>query len=300
MAEQQLVRCRRCWNMIDPVRAGVDGTCPICGAQDDDFLPPEQRHRLFAPLSSFSHIVARLQWDATVIDLAADALAWPELQPERRERLTTLLAGFCVAEQAVSEHLTPFTGATADTLVAWVFFLQRRDEDRHALLFDRVAAEVLGLPGATSAERRAAAREHVTPEVLELFEVRLPATAAELAAGRTTLENGVSLYHMLLEGIVFAAGQRALLEDLEDGALPGVREGVRRVDLDERWHIGFGLRCLIDAKPSPELINALLAEAADASGVWGDAVPFEARRHVLRMCARRLAVAGLTKAQVAA
>jgi ribonucleoside-diphosphate reductase beta chain len=286
--------------MIDPAQAGVDGTCPICGAQDDDFLPPEQRHRLFAPLSSFSHIVARLQWDATAIDLAADALAWPELEPERRRRLTTLLAGFCVAEQAVSEHLTPFTGATADTLVAWVFFLQRRDEDRHALLFDRVAAEVLGLPGATPAERRAAAREHVTPEVLELFEVRLPATAAELAEGRAALENGVSLYHMLLEGIVFAAGQRALLEDLEDGALPGVREGVRRVDLDERWHIGFGLRCLIDAKPSPELINALLAEAADASAVWGDAVGLETRRHVLRMCARRLAIAGLTKFQAAA
>ena len=97
------------------------------------------------------------------------------------QRLTTLLAGFCVAEEAVSEHLTPFTEATADTLVAWVFFLQRRDEQRHALLFDRVAAEVLGLPGATAAERRAAAREHVTPELLELFEVRLPAIAAELA-----------------------------------------------------------------------------------------------------------------------
>ena len=286
--------------MIDAAQAGIEGTCPICGAQADDFLPPKQRHRLFAPLSAFSHIVARLQWDATVIDLGSDALAWPEVEPDRRRRLTTLLAGFCVAEEAVSEHLTPFTEATADTLVAWVFFLQRRDEQRHAQLFDRVAAEVLGLPGATAAERRAAAREHVTPELLELFEVRLPAIAAELAEGRTSLENGVSLYHMLLEGIVFASGQRALLDDLEDGALPGVREGVRRVDLDERWHIGFGLRCLIDAKPSPDLINELLAQAADAAAVWGDAVPLETSRDVLRMCARRLAIAGLTKFQAAA
>jgi ribonucleoside-diphosphate reductase beta chain len=286
--------------MIDSVQAGVDGTCPICGAQADDFLPPDQRHKLFAPLSSFSHIVARLQWDATVIDLAPDARAWPELEPERRQRLTTLLAGFCVAEEAVSEHLTPFTGATTDTLVAWVFFLQRRDEQRHALLFDRIAAEVLGMPGANPAERRVAAREHVPPALLELFEVRLPTIAAELADGRTALENGVSLYHMLLEGIVFAGGQRALLENLEDDALPGVREGVRRVDLDERWHIGFGLRCLIDAKPSPELITDLLAEAADAAAAWGDVIPLETSRHVLRMCARRLAVAGLTKIEAAA
>jgi ribonucleoside-diphosphate reductase beta chain len=286
--------------MYELAQAGVDGACPICLATPEDFLPPEQRHRLFAPLSSFSHIVARLQWDATVIDLAPDAAAWPELEPERRRRLTTLLSSFCVAEEAVSEHLQPFTGATNDTLVAWVFFLQRRDEQRHSQLFDRIAAEVLALPGETPAERRAAAREHVPPGVLELFEVRLPAIAAELAAGTADLANGVSLYHMVLEGVVFAAGQRALLEELKDGVLPGVYEGVNRVDLDERWHIGFGLRCLIEAKPSPDLIHDLLAGAEDAAAAWGDVVPVPTREYALRMCARRLGVAGLTRSQAAA
>jgi hypothetical protein len=42
--------------------------------------------------------------------------------------------------------------------VAWVFFLQRRDEDRHTELFDRIAAEVIGIPGDTPDERRDAAR----------------------------------------------------------------------------------------------------------------------------------------------
>ena len=51
---------------------------------------------------------------------------------------------------------------------------------------------------------------------------------------------------MLLEGVVFDAGQQALLDDLADGALPGVREGVERVERDERWHVGFGLRCLVE------------------------------------------------------
>ena len=74
--------------------------------------------------------------------------------------------------------------------------------------------------------------------------------AAELAAGRTGLAEGVSLYHMLLEGVVFDAGQHALLDDLADGALPGVREGIERVERDERWHVGFGLRCLIETEPS--------------------------------------------------
>src|SRR4051812_13251217 len=105
--------------------------------------------------SFFSGIVARLQWDAKAIDLRPDARAWLELPDERRERLTTLLAGFRVAEDAVAEELTPFGEAANNSLVAWVLFLQRRDEQRHALLFDRIADEVLGLDGATPADRRA-------------------------------------------------------------------------------------------------------------------------------------------------
>ena len=255
----------------------------------------------------FSRIVARRQWDATAIDLAPDARAWPGLPAARRRRLTTLLAGFRVAEDAVSEHLEPFADvarkasmASQESLVAWVFFLQRRDEERHALLFDRIAAEVLGLPGATPAERRAAARAHVPAAVLELFEVRLPALAAELATGRTGLAEGVGLYHMLLEGIVFDAGQRALLDDLADGALPGVREGLERVELDERWHIGFGLRCLIEAQPSREFLDDLLAHAAEAAAAWGDALPEETREHTADACHHRLVAVGLIQPHMAA
>ena len=204
--------------------------------------------------------MARLQWDAKAIDLARRRRArGPSSPDERRARLTTLLAGFRVAEDAVAEHIAPFGEAANNSLVAWVLYLQRRDEQRHAVIFDRIAAEVLKLPGDTADERLDAAREHAPAGVLELFEERLPAMAGELAAGRTGVDAGIGLYHMILEGIVLLSGQRALLADLEDGAMPGVLEGVERVERDERWHIGFGLRCLIDAKPSPELIDEVLA-----------------------------------------
>jgi len=241
----------------------------------------------------FSRVVARLQWDAKAIDLAPDARAWPELPDERRDRLIPLLAGFRVAEDAVAEHLAPFGQVANNSLVAWVLFLQRRDEQRHAMFFDRVAAEVLKLPGDTKDERRDEARELAPAGVLELFEERLPAMAGELAAGRTGLDAGIGLYHMILEGIVLAAGQCALLADPDDGALPGVREGVERVERDERWHIGFGLRCLIEARPSPDVIDDVLASAEDAAGAWGDAVPSEIREAVAPNCRRRLAVAKL-------
>src|SRR4051812_26684592 len=254
----------------------------------------------------FSRLVARLQWNPAAIDLAPDAREWQKLPEERRDRLMTLLAGFCVAEDAVAQQLTPFadaaresTLASQESLMAWVFFLQRRDEQRHAVLFDRIAAEVLGLPGADAGERRAAARAHVPAAFLELFEERLPAMAAELAAGRTELSQGVSLCHMLLEGVVFDAGQYALLDDLADGALPGVREGVERVERDERWHVGFGLRCLIETRPSADVLDDLVNRAEEAAAVWGDAAPVATRKQSAHKVARRLHVVGLIESPAA-
>jgi ribonucleoside-diphosphate reductase beta chain len=239
----------------------------------------------------FSRVVAKLQWDANAIDLGPDGEAWPALPDARREQLTKLLAGFRIADDAVSRHLEPFGPAANNSLVAWVVFLQRRDEQRHATFFDRVAAEVLKLPGDTKDERHAAARELAPPGILELFEEQLPAMAAEMTEGRAGLSEGMALYHMTLEGMVLSAGQRALLTDLDDGVLPGVRKGVYHVELDERWHIGFGLRCLIDAKVSAEQIDAVLARAEEAADAWGDALPDQIREMIAPMARRRMAVA---------
>ena len=255
--------------------------------------------RTFWP-SFFSKVVARLQWDPATIDLSADAQAWPTLPDERRNNLMTLLAGFRVAEDAVSEHIAPFADvarnanlASHESLMAWVFFLQRRDEDRHALMFDRIADEMRGLPGETRDERREAARAYVPATVLALFEERLPAMAADLAEGRAGLGEGVALYHMVLEGTIFDAAHHALRTYLADDDLPGVREGVERVELDERWHIGFGLRCLIEAQPSQDLLDDLLALADEAAAAWGEVLPDDTREHIATACRHRLVAVGL-------
>jgi ribonucleoside-diphosphate reductase beta chain len=283
---------RQAWDLAFDPATGRRLTQQEVGASN--LLPSSQWPNFF------SRVVARLQWDARAIDLAPDAAAWPDLPDERRARLTTLLAGFRVAEDAVAEHIAPFGEAANNSLVAWVLYLQRRDEQRHAVMFDRIAAEVLKLPGETPEERLEAARAHAPAGVLELFEERLPAMAADLAAGRARVDAGIGLYHMILEGIVLLAGERALAADLEDDALPGVLEGVDRVEKDERWHIGFGLRCLIDAKPSPELIDEVLSTAEEAAEAWGDVVPKEIREAVVPMCHRRLAIAKLLDPRAAA
>jgi ribonucleoside-diphosphate reductase beta chain len=233
----------------------------------------------------FAALAARLRWDPAAIDLAADAAAWPELPPARRARLTALLAGFVVAEEAVAAELAPFGPAAGDADTAAAFAAQRGDEERHAMLFARIWAEVAG----GGADAAACA----PPAVRALFAERLPAVAARLATGEAGLADGVGLYHMVLEGIVLAAGQKALLDDLADGALPGVRAGVELVERDERWHVGFGLRCLLDLAPPPGLIGALLSEGEAAAGAWGDAVPGAVRERAGAMHRRRLAAVGL-------
>jgi len=237
----------------------------------------------------FSRLVAKLQWDAHGIPLTKDAEAWEELPDARREKLTKLLCGFRVADDAVSKNLTPFGPAAKNSLIAWVVFLQRRDEERHANWFDRVSNEVLGL-GEEREDRLAAARELAPPGIVDLFDNQLPAMSAEMESGKLGLSDGISLYHMTLEGMVLAAGQKALLEELDDGVMPGVRQGFYHVELDERWHIGFGLRCLIDANPDPGLIDAILARADEAAVAWGDAIPEHIRAIIIPMARRRMAI----------
>ena len=241
------------------------------------------------------HYVAlsgRLRWDPHAIELGADARAWPGLPARQRERLVTLLAGFRVAESSVAEDLAPFAPATVDPTTAAAFAAQRADEERHAIFFDRVAESLLRLPGDAPDARRDAARACAPPALLELFERRLPETAAALRERRAGLAEAVGLYHMLLEGVVLGAGLSALLDELADGALPGLRAGVERVERDERWHVGFGLRCLLDLRPGPEL-RRLLDDAQAAADAWGDAVSLPVRSRAVARHRRRLAAMGL-------
>ena len=196
-------------------------------------------------IASYEHFLAiakRVQWDDSEIDLSVDAASWPV-----DERITQYVAGFCVGEAGVAEHLGTFFDGPA----AACFAAQRRDEERHARFFARYA-QAVGMDDP---------RAHVSDEFAELFEVRLPEAAARAGA------EAVGLYHMVLEGVVFMAGQYALL-NLVDDRLPGLRRGIELVLRDERWHVGFGTRCLLDAGITPEAEAAILAEGERAAALW--------------------------------
>ena len=106
---------------------------------------------VFASYEHFLQIAARSQWDEASIDLSVDARAWPSVAGER---LTELVAGFCVGEEGVAEHLARFFGPAADCFAA-----QQRDEERHARFFARYA-DAVGLDDPVA---------HVSDEFRELF-----------------------------------------------------------------------------------------------------------------------------------
>ena len=245
---------------------------------------------MFTRYDSFVILAETLQWDEAAIDFASDRAAWPTLDETESARVLGLIAGFCIAESAVSGHLGSFQAAASDDWVAACFRAQARDEHRHARFFDRVAAEVAAIPGADIAARQDVLRTLVSPELVALFEERLPATALCLAEDREGLTAAVGLYHMVLEGVVLLAGQNAMLDTLDrlSVGLPGVRRGVELVLRDERWHIGFGTRLVQGAGLGHDEVEALLALGQSAAGAWGDLVSPDAADRAARMHRSRL------------
>ncbi|MQA15570.1 MAG: ribonucleotide reductase [Pseudonocardiaceae bacterium] len=249
-------------------------------------------------IAGYDHFVTladSLQWDETAIDLSADREAWPALDDAENAQVLGLIAGFCIGETSVSGQLGSYQAAACDDSMAACFRAQARDEARHARFFDRVAAEVAAVPGADLVARLDVLRARVSPELVALFEERLPATAQRLAEDRGGLTAAVGLYHMVLEGAVLLAGQHALLDTLDrlSVGLPGVRRGLELVLRDERWHIGFGSRVVQSAAIGQDEADALLAEGQAAAAAWGDLISPDAVETAVRQHRRRLRATGI-------
>jgi len=244
----------------------------------------------------FVQLAESLQWDETTIDLSTDIESWTKLEDSEYDQILGLLAGFCVGETSVALHLGSFRSkATVDDAMAGCFESQARDEARHARFFDRVVSEVVGIPGKNLNERLEVLRERVSPELLELFEERLPALARGLADSDEELTTAVGLYHMILEGVVLTAGQHALLDALEKLSvpMPGMRKGMELVLRDERWHIGFGSRVIQSADLVDNDLEKILNEGSKAAWAWGDLISSKDIEKVDQLHKRRLKSVGI-------
>ena len=125
---------------------------------------------------------------------------------------------------------------------------QIADEARHVRFFNRFYEEVGVLEADNLQGRLAETSEHVNPEFNELFDEMLKSRVDHLARQPEDLETlveAVTLYHMVIEGMLALTGQHFILQYNEEvGTLPGFVEGFNKIARDEHRHVAFGARFL--------------------------------------------------------
>jgi ribonucleoside-diphosphate reductase beta chain len=260
----------------------------------------------------------RQQWAVQDIDFSQDRVDWHERIPaeERYQRMYGL-SSFFIGEQRVASELGPMMRAAPEEDMRLFLCTQIADEARHVAFFDRFYSEVGVLESDNLAERLRETSAHVNSNFEELFDRMLKERVDRLAAepGDTeTLVEAVTLYHMVIEGMLALTGQHFIIEFNEtQGTLPGFVEGFNNVARDEHRHVAFGARFLRDMAGRDdryrEAIQRTLVEcgpAADgvltppwAEGQGEDTEIFgysiaETRAFAMKALERRLKVIGLT------
>jgi ribonucleoside-diphosphate reductase beta chain len=258
----------------------------------------------------------RQQWATQDIDFTQDRIDWHERIPEH-ERFQRMygLSSFFIGEQKVAEELGPMMRAAPTEEMRVFLCTQIADEARHVRFFNRFYDEVGILEADTLQGRLAETSEHVNPEFDQLFDEMLKDRVDRLARHPDDLEllvEAITLYHMVIEGMLALTGQHFILQYNEEvGTLPGFCEGFNNIARDEHRHVAFGARFLREmAQEDPKYGDAItrtMAEVAPiADGVlqpkWyvegetevlGASVE-ETRAFAMKCLERRLKVIGLT------
>jgi hypothetical protein len=191
----------------------------------------------------------RGNWSATEIDFSQDRIDWHErFTPEQRRGALWLYTLFFHGEDSVTDNLSPYIDAVPLEEQKYFLATQQVDEARHAVFFHRFMHEVVGMGNGTLSSGLQATAPELTWGHRMTFG-RLDRMAAELRGDPSPrkLAAAVALYHVVVEGTLAQPGQHMIEASLERlDLMPGFREGIRNVSIDEQRHIAFGVRLLAD------------------------------------------------------
>ncbi len=194
----------------------------------------------------------RQHWATQEIDFSVDRVDWHErISVEERYTRMYGLSAFFIGEQRVTDELGPIMRAAPTEEMRIFLSTQIADEARHVRFFNRFYEEVGVLEGADDlAGRLLAGDAHLNPEFSELFDGMLRSKVDRLAAepeDTVVLVEAVTLYHMVIEGVLALTGQHFIIGyNEQQGTLPGFVEGFSNVARDEHRHVAFGARFLTD------------------------------------------------------
>jgi ribonucleoside-diphosphate reductase beta chain len=262
----------------------------------------------------------RQQWATQELDFTQDRIDWHErIPPEERFQRMYGLSSFFIGEQRVAAELGPMMRAAPDEEIRLFLCTQIADEARHMAFFDRFYSEVGVLESDSLEGRLAETSTHLNSEFGVLFDEMLRSRVDRLASEPEdveTLVEALTIYHMVVEGMLALTGQHFIIDFNERmGTLPAFVKGFTLVARDEHRHVAFGARFLRDmAREDPRYVTAIqrtLAEVGPvADGVlrphWmegGDdemtlvgVTVAETRAFALKALERRMKVIGLLQA----
>jgi ribonucleoside-diphosphate reductase beta chain len=197
----------------------------------------------------------RQQWSATEVDFSVDRTQWSSLPEGLRLQLEGAFVGFFYGEQAVTDTLSPLVHAAPAEDDRLFLSTQLVDEARHSYFFARVFNEVLGITGGLHETLQHAAPMRAVgggygrifdPEDGEL--VTLTEAVRLEPRDYSRFVQAVTVYHLMVEGVLALPGQRRLLRILRAGnLLPGFRAGFTAVTRDESRHVSYGVWALREA-----------------------------------------------------
>jgi ribonucleoside-diphosphate reductase beta chain len=255
----------------------------------------------------------RQQWRTQDLDFTQDRLDWEGFPDDEKFQRMYGLSSFFIGEQKVAEELGPMMRAAPTEEMRIFLCTQIADEARHVAFFNRFYEEVGVLKSATLQERLVETSEHLNPKFHELFDDMLSTRVDKLARQPEDLETlveAVTLYHMVIEGMLALTGQHFIISyNEENGTLPGFVEGFNNVARDEHRHVAFGARFLREMAQADtryaEAIQRTLVECGPAADgvlappwyeegmdLFGVSLE-ETREFAMKALERRLKVIGL-------
>jgi ribonucleoside-diphosphate reductase beta chain len=215
----------------------------------------------------------RQQWRTQDLDFTQDRKDWHGFPAEERFQRMYGLSSFFIGEQRVADELGPMMRAAPTEEMRIFLCTQIADEARHVAFFNRFYEEVGVLESDNLQDRLAETSAHLNPNFVVLFDELLHGKVDRLArepGDLETLVEAITLYHMIIEGMLALTGQHFIISyNEENGTLPGFVEGFNNVARDEHRHVAFGARFLREmAESDPrygEAIQRTLVECGPAA-----------------------------------
>jgi ribonucleoside-diphosphate reductase beta chain len=218
----------------------------------------------------------RQQWLTQEQDFSRDREDWQGFPAEERYQRMYGLSSFFIGEQRVTEELGPMMRAAPTEEMKVFLATQIADEARHVRFFDRFYDQVGVLESDNLADRLVETSAHLNPAFADLFDGLLGSRVQRLAEEPGDLEalvEAVTLYHMVIEGMLALTGQHFIIDFNErEGTLPGFVKGFSLVARDEHRHVAFGARFLRDMVAEDPKYKEAMQRALEESLPIADSV----------------------------